>query len=404
MAHPAPCSPAIPSTKVPAGARWARAFRYTPLMVPVPIHRVRADGGVDRLGEYDPARRALRLDAPGFPLAPPGEHPCPGDLPWVFFDMLPSGFLGRRFAHAFAHLRLPVDASRWSAQQSLRALAEAGHDLSGNLILGDESLRRYEHIFAGGDKRIPGPDRGEAPTHFGRFVEGTLDAAGSESSLGGERPKFSLRLSDGGAWLVKFSPPLSTEAGRRWADILRVELHAAAVARAHGYASVTGEVIERDGRAFLVLERFDRVVGGGRRGAVTWYWLGSERYGSVDPDVIADGLRADGALTPEDHARFVRAQSFAEGMGNTDAHAGNYALTIDDAGVSRLAPLYDLAPMALAPRHDELPDARVRPWPAPADPDARAMVRDLATRVAGDALISSGFRALWTRCAMGSLA
>lgn len=369
----------------------------------MPIHRVRADGGVERIGAFELAGRKLCIDAPGFPLAAPGVHPCPGELPWVFFDMLPSGFLGRRFARAFAQLRLPADDSRWNATQSLRALTEAGHDLSGNLVLGDESLRRYHHVFTGARGSAPGPSRAEAPSHFARFVDDTLDAAGDTSSLGGERPKFSLRLDDGGRWLVKFSPPLETVAGQRWADVLRVELHAAEVARAHGIDAVEGRMLERDGRVFLIVERFDRAVGGGRRGAVTWFWLGAERYGSVDPDEIAAGLLADDVLSPEDHERFVRAQAFAAAMGNTDAHAGNYALLIDDDGASRLAPLYDLAPMALAPRHDELPDARLRAWPAATDPTALAMVRELATRIAHDAELSPLFRGLWSACAAPSL-
>lgn len=90
-------------------------------------------------------------------------------------------------------------------------------------------------------------------------------------------------------------------------------------------------------------------------------------------------------------------------MGNDDAHAGNYALAFDDDGGARLAPLYDLAPMALAPRHDELPDARLRPWSAPDDRGAREMVRDLAARVAGDEAISESLRALWAACAAPSL-
>ncbi|MEZ4394341.1 MAG: HipA domain-containing protein [Polyangiales bacterium] len=367
----------------------------------VPIYRVRSDGGVDTLGDYDATRRALRLTSRGYPLTQVGEHIAPGALPWVFFDVLPSGFLGRRFAHAFAQLRLPPDASRWNTDQALRALCEAGHDLAGDLLLGDETLRRFERIWGG--SFTPGPSRDEAPGHFARFVDDTLDAADELSSLGGERPKFSLRLDDGSAWLVKFSPPLTSEAGRRWADILRVELHAAETARAHGLDAVRGFVLERSNRAFLVLERFDRVAGKGRRGAATWFWLGSERYGTVDPREIADGLRDDGALSADDHARFVRAHAFAAAMGNNDAHAGNYALAFDDDGGARLAPLYDLAPMALAPRHDELPDARLGPWSAPGDGGAREMVRDLAARVAGDEEISAVFRARWAACAAPSL-
>ena len=63
----------------------------------------------------------------------------------------------------------------------------------------------------------------------------------------------------------------------------------------------------------------------------------------------------------------------------------------------------DLAPMALAPRHDELPDARLRPWPRAADDEGVAMVRAFAARLEGDAEISREFVALWRRGAAASL-
>lgn len=369
---------------------------------PVKIRRVRADGGVDLIGRYDPSARVLEVTGEGFPLLRAGEHRVEGDLPWVFFEMCPSGYLGRRFARAFAHLRLPSDASNWRAEQVLRALAEAGHDLAGNLVIGEESYGRFLRAFGRG--RAPGPSRDVAPACFARLAEDTLNVVDEGSSLGGERPKFLLRLGDHGGWMVKFSPPLDTPQGQRWADILRTELHAAEVLRAHGIEAVRGQMFALGGRAFLAIERFDRVPRtGGRRGAVTWYWIGGARYGAYDPIEIADALRGDGWIDRDDHARFRRAHAFAAVMGNNDAHAGNYALTIADDGAHALAPLYDLAPMALAPRHDELPDARLQPWPEARDDDARAMLLDLEGRIARDAAISRSFLALWRRGAAASL-
>jgi hypothetical protein len=59
--------------------------------------------------------------------------------------------------------------------------------------------------------------------------------------------------------------------------------------------------------------------------------------------------------------------------------------------------------MALAPRHDELPDARLRPWPRARDDEGVAMVRAFAARLEGDAEISREFVALWRRGAAASL-
>jgi hypothetical protein len=138
-------------------------------------------------------------------------------------------------------MALPADPTHWRREQILRVLTEAGHDLAGNLVVGEESWRRFQHLFGRG--HAPGPTREFAPAAFGRFVDETLDASDEGSSLGGERPKFALRLADHGGWLVKFSPPLDTPHGRRWADILRAELHAAETLRAHGIDAVRGQVI-----------------------------------------------------------------------------------------------------------------------------------------------------------------
>jgi serine/threonine protein kinase HipA of HipAB toxin-antitoxin module len=143
------------------------------------------------------------------------------------------------------------------------------------------------------------------------------------------------------------------------------------------------------------------VEGGG--GAVTWFWLGAARYGLLDAPSIAAALRQDAWISTDHYARFVRAHAFAAAMGNNDTHAGNYGLTVDDHGTHRLAPLYDLAPMALAPRSDELPDAVLAPFPPAADPSTAALVHDLAARIARDAAISPPFAALWCRCAAPTL-
>lgn len=368
----------------------------------LPLHRVGADGCVVPLGHWDRAARRLVLTAPGFPLAAVGQHAVEGTLPWPLVDMAPSGFLGRRFARAFPNLTLPANLAEARDDDLVNALTTVGHDLSGNLLVGDASLTRYRHIWAPGN--TPGPTVAEAPEHFARFVRQDREVVfGGASSLGGERPKFALRLADGRGWLVKYTPPLSSPFGPRWADILRVELHAADTLRAHGLDAVRGRIFVRDDRLFLALDRFDRLAGGGRRGAVTWFWLGASRYGLNDAPSIAAALRQDGYIPIDDYTRFVRAHAFAAAMGNNDTHAGNYGLTVDDDGAHRLAPLYDLAPMALAPRYDELPDPVLTAFPPAVDATTAALLRDLAERIARDAAISPAFAALWRRCAAPTL-
>lgn len=55
-------------------------------------------------------------------------------------------------------------------------------------------------------------------------------------------------------------------------QILAVE-KTTAVLRAHGLPAVEARYVEVDKRASLEVERFDRLPGGGRRAAVTPFWL-----------------------------------------------------------------------------------------------------------------------------------
>ncbi len=354
----------------------------------IPIRRVRTDGQVDILGQYLPGERRLVLTAPGFPLHVAGEHEVEGDLPWALQDMAPSGYLAGRFAAWFPELNLPADPRLWDADDVLRAVSERGHDLPGNLIVGEESWRRFQAA----NGRVP---RAAARDLYATLVDDALaDARGS--SVGGDRPKFTLRLDGGAGLIVKFTPPVDTLLGRRWADLLRLEARCAATLRAHGLPAVRAEFVELEGRGYLEVERFDRLPGGGRRGAVTLFWLGASRYGEDrDPVVVAERLRAQGLLPDDDVRRLALAHAFSAAIGNTDAHLGNYALTIGDQGEVALAPLYDVLPMVFAPRHDELPDARVTPRQPPTDPAVRALVDDLAVRVRADAALEPALVRAW---------
>lgn len=353
----------------------------------IPIHQVLETGATRQLGQWVPASRRLELRGPGFPLLGPGPHAVEEELPWVFWDMCPSGFLGRRFARQQQHLALNADPRSWSVGEALRALTEAGEDLQGNLILGARSLERWQSLTQ---------------------VEKALDvdawlleapSSTSPSSLGGERPKL-LQPTTSGGRIVKFSPPPGTPQGQRWAELLRVEAHCALTLRSFGVDAVSSELaLSAAGRVVLSIDRFDRLPHGGRRGAVTLYWLSMARHGDVRlpaPEVVA-GLVAEGHLAPQALERVSQVHAFSAALGNSDAHLGNYGLVFDDDGRAALAPFFDILPMALAPANDELPDARLRARTAPADRTVSAWLADLVRRVEGDGEISSGFRDVWRR-------
>ncbi len=362
-----------------------------------PIYRVDPRRIIEPIGSYLPRERRLVLDREGYPLLAPGEHAIDDeDLPWVLQDTAPTGFIGQRFAQWFSALRLPQRSRDWSALDALRAVCEAVHDLSGNLVIGRGSYARYQHIFGGG--RQPGPARSEAVALFLRLANDALDESIGLSSLGGERPKFSLRLADGAALLVKFSPPTSTLLGARWRDLLHLEMHAAQTLRSAGIAAVESGVETLEDRAFLRVERFDCCVGGGRVGCVTWASLSAARYGIINAAKthdVAALLHADGFLTDDELRRFNIAHAFSAAIGNDDTHLGNYALLIDERGRSALAPVYDVVPMQWAPRNDELPDARVRPAARSDLAEVRSLVQRLVAAVEADRAVSRPFVDAW---------
>lgn len=305
--------------------------------------------------------------------------------------MAPDGFLAGRFATWFPELSLPPSRMDWSAAQVLAAITRRGHDLTGNLVVGDESFDRYQEIFS--PPRRPGPTRDEAIRHYFDFVDQVLrDPVGS--SVGGSRPKFALRLDDGRGLIVKFTPPLDTEAGQRWADLLRMEAHAAATLSDAQIPAVQARYLEQGGRGFLEIERFDRTPGG-RVGHVTLYYLGLGRYGeAVGAAAVVQRLLQDGVLAAEDARRFARIDAFSRAIGNTDTHLGNYGLLIEDDGRATLAPAYDVVPMVFAPRHDELPDRFVQ-HSAPAAEETRVLVEALIATVEQDPGISRAFKDKW---------
>lgn len=348
---------------------------------------MRRDGAIDLLGSYEQATRTLRLAGAGFPLLGVGTHVAEGGLPWQLDEMAPDGFIAASFAARYPELGLPARRSMWSAADVLRVIALRGEDLAGNLIVGDESAARRDapltfddvlrnvwdtmHALAGGRRPLPG------------------------SSVGGDRPKLLARRADGVDVIMKFSPPRSEPHGQRWSDLLRMEHHCAETLRGH-VPAVTTRVHDDAGRTFLEVERFDRVPGGGRVGAVTWYHLGVGRYAEPSNVMeVALALHRDGFIDDDALARVELVHGFSAAIGNNDAHLGNYGLTIDDAGVVALAPFYDVLPMALAPRHDELADDRVAAFPAPLPEIAAWVLHDLVARVESDGAISRAFVDVW---------
>jgi hypothetical protein len=108
---------------------------------------------------------------------------------------------------------------------------------------------------------------------------------------------------------------------------------------------------------------------------------------------VVQALVDDGHLPAEAAHTVAHVHAFSKALGNDDTHLGNYGLVFDDDGKASLAPFFDILPMSLAPRHDELPDARLAPQTADWAEPIRSWMSSLIAAV--DADISAPFKSTW---------
>ena len=207
----------------------------------LPVYRVDADGRIGLLGRLVPVRSDAYLmqQADGHQLLSEG-------LPWWLADMRPQGFLGRAYAarHAAA-LGLPPELTAWSDAQALHALAAHGHDLVGNLLLGDAA--REQFLTAAAPRPLPLARRAAAYADLAiQAMRGELPG----SSAGGEQPKFTacVQSREGPRHvLVKFSVPAQHAVAERWRDLLLAEHLALTLLREAGVAAARVDAVEGDG-------------------------------------------------------------------------------------------------------------------------------------------------------------
>lgn len=324
-------------------------------------------------------------------------------FPFFLGDLRPQGFLGRLIAGRISRLLLlPDDLRRWSDDDVLVYLHAAGVDLPGNLVLGEEALRRAlaaaANLPAG---RAIREDEREA-FYPAQAVEVSQNLPGS--SAGGEQPKFLTTLrADGGGFrpvIVKFTAPLEQETGRRWADLLACEFHAHEVLAEAGLSVAGARLMDAGGRRFLEIPRFDRNGASGRMGVVSLEALSAASAGLArDWNTAAGELRARGLIDSGSLATIHRLQAFGELIGNSDMHAGNLAFYLGESLPLQVTPAYDMLPMLWAPgAQGEIVSRRFAPAPpVPTllDPwrDAAVMAEDYWDRVAGDARLTPEFAA-----------
>ncbi|HEY8242501.1 MAG TPA: hypothetical protein VII68_03505, partial [Casimicrobiaceae bacterium] len=287
----------------------ARARRYAAsrdvqgLGRQVPLFRVDEGGRLERIASLRPIEPAgLVVD---------GERAGAFEgLPGFIDELRPTGFLGSAFAQRVAGLGLAGDPREWSDDETLLALASAGEDLPGDLVVGDESARRY-YAWRAGDVDVV--ERDARPQRYVALAADAIRGVVPGPTVSGEQPKFGAVIAaDAGTQhvLVKFSPSEYSPAARRWCDLLVGEHLALETLRSHGVPAVTSTIVEGGSRVFLETSRFDRVGLFGRRAVAP-----------IEP-------------RPEIHA---------------------FGRFIDDTGVKPGAMAYGMSPMGYAPIGADVP-------------------------------------------------
>ncbi|MFZ4387177.1 MAG: type II toxin-antitoxin system HipA family toxin YjjJ [Chthoniobacterales bacterium] len=271
-------------------------------------------------------------------------------LPWFLDDVRPQGFLGRAFARRHASpLGQGLDPALWSQVGVLESLIRYGSDLPGAFVIGHHALT--EALAMSSRPAVKDEERAVVyPLRAEEALQGNI----AGSSAGGEQPKFTATLSSGGSIrsvVVKFSPELHREEGRRWADLLAGEKIAADILRENGMDVPQVELIDAENRRFLEVARFDRSREGGRIAAVSLRSFAAAFLDEINApwSVAGDAMHREGWLAKVDAEKLSSLWKFGQLIGNTDMHYGNASFLLSQAKPLTLAPVYDMLPMAYRP-------------------------------------------------------
>ena len=373
------------------------ALRDTARGLPdIPIYRVDPEGRIHLLGTLT----AVRPD--GFVMQQiDGTTRHSDDLPWWLTDMRPQGFLGRAYVRRHAsELALPERLTDWTSAHALKALLAHGHDVVGNLLLGE---RAREHFLV-----HPTPFPIEADQKIEIYPRMAREAAQGDlpgSSAGGEQPKFTTyAMTPNGPRhvLVKFSESEESPVSERWRDLLLAEHLALETLRTSNIPAATTRIIDRNHQRFLEVERFDRIGALGRRAVFSLAALDAEFVGQGRGGwpLIAQQLVNQKVIRKEAIETINLLWAFGTLIGNSDMHSGNLSFVADHGRPYELAPAYDMTPMAFQPRSggglpDTLPTATIAAH-VPNDTWRRALT--LANDFQHQLLNSAGFSQRFGPC------
>lgn len=313
----------------------------------IPVYRVSAEGTIRELGTLIPVKPDgyVMLQSDGKTLHSEG-------VPWWLYDMRPQGYLGRAYAASHSQkLGLPAALNEWSDTHALRALLAHGHDAIGNLLLGNAA----RDSFLANTSHTPVPDAEKPEVYIRRAIEAARGESPG-SSAGGEQPKFLTYVqTEAGPRhvIVKFSAAEDNAVSQRWRDLLLAEHLALRTLSNAEIHAVQTRVLNSGSQRFLEIERFDRIGEFGRRGVFSLGALDAEFIGAGNAGwtPIAQALAQQGCIEAAAAEAVALLQAIGILIGNTDMHAGNLSFVSEHGRPYRLAPAYDMLPMAFSPKN-----------------------------------------------------
>lgn len=360
----------------------------------LPLFRVTESGGLKPLGHLGLFHRNFYFD-------PKSERIFEG-LPPQIADLTPQGFMGRIFGRTHSEsLGISSNPSDWSNDQILVAVARRGEDLSGQLILGQESAERWSNHSE---------DQVQV-SNYSRLARAALQGQPAGSSAGGEQPKFTA-LVEGSQRIVKFVVLDGSSFSVRWRDLLLCESIALDVLSKNQFDTNRVRVHECDSMLFLDVERFDRIGVRGRRAVITLAALDDFYFGIRDHWTgAAQRLLMDQRLSWVEARKLRLLDAFGALIADSDRHFYNIAFFAEfdvsqplEPTQLRLAPAFDKLPMFFAPAAGQVVS---REWKTPVpSPDwidvwgeAVRMASEFWERIEKNATISAGFRKIAQDCA-----
>ena len=203
------------------------------------------------------------------------------------------------------------------------------------------SLRELQHASLQLER-----DDVEQDADYARWLRMLVSPGGS---LGGARPKASVRDEHDRLWIAKFPSRDDREDIGAWEMVTHELARAAGVrvpeARLERFAG--GGSGSRGHHTYLS-RRFDRPDGGGRRHLVSAMTMtgrtdGAEGHAGASYLDLAEVLLQRGARVADDLEQLWRRIVFFVCVSNTDDHLRNHSFLLEDAGFV-LAPAYDINP------------------------------------------------------------